>query len=70
MVFCPKRKQIIFKISLSRQSICCRIDDISAEIETSQDKIKQFKAYYIGIGRNADITRHISTCDIFIPQYE
>lgn len=62
----PDKQQIISRISLSRQTICRRIDDISAEIVVSlQDRIRQFKAFSLAFDESIDIS-DISQLVVFI----
>lgn len=53
----PEKSRLFSNISLSRQTICRRIDDISSEIvATLQEKIKEFKAYSLAFDESIDIS--------------
>lgn len=53
----PDKSKLFSSISLSRQTICRRIEDISAEIViTLQGKIKHFKAYSLAFDESTDIS--------------
>lgn len=53
----PDKIKLFSSISLSRQSICRRIEDISAEIVvTLRDKINNFKAYSLAFDESTDVS--------------
>lgn len=53
----PEKYKLFSNISLSRRTICRRIDDISSEIVvTLRDKIKLFKAYSLAFDESTDIS--------------
>ena len=53
----PVKSKLFSTISLSRQTICHHIDDISAEIVvTLHDKIKQFKAHSLTFDESTNIS--------------
>ena len=53
----PDKNKLFSSINLSRQTICCRIDDISIEIVvTLRDQINQFKAYSLTFDESTDIS--------------
>lgn len=54
---CPDKKRIFSSISISRQTVCRRINDIATEITSElMLKIKCFEAFSLAFDESTDIS--------------